>query len=159
VAVALQVTLTVAGPGASRTALLKDTALTSLRGGVACLSGPGVAPGSVLGTATLDTITAGAAPLPIPAGLPGNVAAPPACAVAPVALPAAAALGRPSVGLAQCARTNGWRGWLGSAASLRRAVQPLLRYSHYGMRYCMRSVTPCAGFGLPRTAVCGAAQL
>jgi hypothetical protein len=77
-AVVVVVALTLSGAGAARNALLQDSALAALRGGLACLAGPGVPAAAVLALATADG--AGTNSLPIPAGLPGNTAPGAACA-------------------------------------------------------------------------------
>ena len=90
----LTVTLTVAGspPGATTAALLTDSALFALRGGLACLA---TSPLGVVSQGDVLALTAGngaAAPAPVSAGQPGNAAAGPwtcvsGTATEPTALP------------------------------------------------------------------------
>jgi hypothetical protein len=76
----LQTTLTMLGPGVSRTSMLADVNLQASRSGIACLAGAEGAPvdaADVVGTSTLDLTNnsladPNAARLAIPAALAGN---------------------------------------------------------------------------------------
>ena len=76
----LRTTLTLNGPGVSRTSLLQDVSLAESRSGIACLTGGGTPSSAVIAISTLDLNDPNASAVPVSAGLPGQTLRGPACA-------------------------------------------------------------------------------